>query len=326
MKWPIPVLIAALLWTAAGCGKPGNEKAERPQQVEKDKLPDKTKGAEGKAAENEVKLSEEAIVSSHLKTVELRADSGVVTMPFPGNIEFNQNATAVVQPPMEGRLQEWLVNIGDRIKKDDVLARIESPQNLGTPILLKTPLNGEVIERNAAQGDWAKPGDKLVVVTELQTMWAVARVREDMVGKILTDEPATIRALSFPGETFAGKLLRVAASVEPETRTVEFVFAVPNPDRKLRGGMFAQISLATDRVQNKLLVPDEAVQTVRGRSVVFVEEQRGQYRIAPVRLGNKLGESYEVLDGLSNNVHVVTSGSFTLKSEALRSEFSGEQD
>jgi multidrug efflux pump subunit AcrA (membrane-fusion protein) len=326
MKYLALALSAALLWMAASCGKLENEENERREQAEKRERAEKTERAEAKPDENLVKLGEEAIASSDLRTVEVRADSGLVTARFPGRIEFNQNATAVVQAQLEGRLQEWLINVGDRVKKGQALARVESPQNLSTPILLKAPLDGEIIERNAALGDWVKPGDKLAVITELGKVWAVARVREDMVGKILTDEPATIRVLSFPGDTFTGKLLRVAASVDPQTRTVDFLFAVSNLERKLRAGMFAQVSLATDRVQDKLLVPDEAVQTVRGRSVVFIEQQRGQYRIAPVRLGPKLGGSYVVLDGLSSRLRVVTTGSFVLKSETLRSEFAGEQD
>lgn len=324
MKYLTLTLMAAVLCVAAGCEKPGNEQNERREQAEKHEKAESDKTGR---AEDMVRLDEEAIASSKVQTVEVRAGSGLVTTRFPGNIEFNPNATAVVQPPMEGRLLEWLVNVGDRVKKDDVLARVDNPQNLGSPILLKAPLDGEIIERHSLVGDWVKPGDKLAVITELGTMWAIAHVREDMVGKILTDEPATVRVLSFSGETFPGKLLRVASSVDPETRTVEFVFAVTNAERKLRAGMFAQISLATDRVKDKLLVPDEAVQTVKGRSVVFVEQkERGEYRITPVKLGDTLGESHEVLGGLSNSARVVTSGSFILKSEALRGEFSGDQD
>lgn len=322
MKWITLSLMAALLVTAAGCSKDKNED-ERLEGAEKKEA---SASPEAKTDASLIKLDDDAVASSNIRTIEIHAGSGLVTMRFPGNIEFNANATAVVQPPIESRLQQWVVNTGDHVKKDDALARLESPQNLGTAILLKAPLDGEVIERNANTGDWTKPGDKLLVVTDPNTMWAVARVSENMVGKILTNEAAAIHALSYPNETFTGNLLRVAASVDTETRTVEFVFAVPNSERKLRAGMFVEFSLATDRVDDKLLVPDEAVQTVKGRSVVFVEQKPGEYRMTPVQLGHKLGESYEVLDDLTNATRIVTSGSFVLKSEALRSEFSGDQD
>jgi cobalt-zinc-cadmium efflux system membrane fusion protein len=151
-------------------------------------------------------------------------------------------------------------------------------------------------------------------------------VREDLVGKIRTEAPPSIRLLSFAGETFTGRLLRVGSTVARETRTVEFLFEVPNPERKLRAGMFAYVSLATDRIDDGLFVPDEAVQTIGGRSVVFVEQVPGTYRVTEVRLGRRAGEMVEILGGIASGARVVTTGSFVLKSEAMRSEFAEEMD
>ncbi|HZI32967.1 MAG TPA: efflux RND transporter periplasmic adaptor subunit, partial [Candidatus Binatia bacterium] len=267
IKWTAIIMLIALLWTVAGCGKSGNED-------DGDKAPGrqrKTEIAQTNAEPNIVMLDKDAVESSQIQTAEVRAGSSLVTTRFPGTIEFNPNATAVVQPPIESHLLEWLVNIGDRVTKDQVLARLENPQNLGASLELKAPLAGEIIERNAMVGDWVKPGDKLAIISELETMWAVARVREPMVGRVLRDGPATIRPLAYPDETFTGKLLRVGARVDPETRTVEFVYSVSNPEHKLRDGMFAEISLATDRIEQGLFVPVEAVQTLNDQPVVFVE-------------------------------------------------------
>ncbi len=289
---------------------------------------------EGEAAErphagadrDTVTISPEAIAVNGIWVVDVTSGVAWVTTRFPGRVEFNQNATAVAQTPLEGRLQAWRVNIGDPVTRGDEIARVENPQNLGTPIVLRAPLGGEVIERNGALGDWVKPGDKLAVITNLATMWVTADVREGMVGKIRTEAPPAIRVLSFPSENFTGRLLRVASSVEPETRTIEFLFEAPNPQRKLRAGMFASVSLATDRIEDGVLVPDDAVQTIDGRSVVFVEQEPGTYRMTEVRLGRKAGEMYELLGGIASGSRVVTNGSFVLKSEATRSRFAEDMD
>jgi multidrug efflux pump subunit AcrA (membrane-fusion protein) len=273
-----------------------------------------------------INLSADAITANHVQSVEIRQGSAYVTTRVPGHIEFNPNATAAIHSPLEGQLSKWLVGIGDKVHKGDVLGHIDSPQNLSAPLPLKAAIDGEIIERNQAQGAWVQPADKLAVITDPSTMWATAQVREDLVGKILTNAPVAIRVLSLPDETFAGRFLGIGASVDSETRTVEFRFAVPNDASKLRAGMFAYVSLATDRVEDKLLVPEEAVQTVHEKSVVFVEEKAGQYHMVAVQLGRALGETYEVLDGLSNGARVVTTGSFILKSEALRAELTGEGD
>lgn len=320
------VALALLALTLARCRGTDVGDADEEREGKGDRIERPMAGRSRAARDDTIRLAPDAVAASDIRTVEVRTASAWVTTRVPGRVEFNPNATAVVQTPLEGRLQEWRVDVGDTLHKGDELGRVESPQNLGTPIILKAPLGGEVIERNATLGDWVKPGENLALITNPASVWVAADVREDLVGAIRPDAPPSIRVLSFPGETFSGRLLRVGATVQRQTRTVEFVFAVENPDRKLRAGTFAYVSLATDRVENRLLVPDESVQTIDGKPVVFVEQEPGQYRMIELHLGRKVGELDEVLGGLPEGTRVVTSGSFVLKSEAARSELAEEAD
>ena len=320
LRWIVSLVVALTL--AAG-GRPASGKDD-----DDDKQPQPAQRAAPVAQETNgvVSLSVAAIAANHVQSVAVRRSSAYVTTRVPGRIEFNPNATAEVHASLEGRLLEWLVGVGDAVHKGDVLARIDGPQNLGAPTALKAPADGEIIARNPAVGAWIQPVDTLTVVTDLSTMLVAAQVREDLVGAILTNAPAAVRVLAFPDATSTGRFLRISASVDPQTRTVDFWFAVPNGDRQLRAGMFASVALATDRVEDQLLVPEEAVQTVHDRSVVFVEEQPGKYRMAAVQLGRTVGATLEVLDGLDNGARVVAAGSFILKSEALRAELTGDSD
>ena len=157
-------------------------------------------------------LTPEAMAATDIQTAEVRTGSGWVMARVPGRVEFDPNATAVVQTPLEGRLAEWRVDVGAAIAKGGALGQVESPQNLGTPIVLKAPLGGELIERNATLGDWVRPGDKLALISNSTTVRVVAEVREDLVGRIRSDAPPAIRVLSFPEDTFTGKLLRMLDS------------------------------------------------------------------------------------------------------------------
>lgn len=283
-------------------------------------------GEDSDKAKNLFNLSEQDILANHIHTSEIGRGSAYVTTRVPGRIEFDANNTAEVHSPLEGQLLEWKVAIGDQVKKGDVLGSLDSPQNLSGPIIFKSLIDGEIVERNPGVGAWVQPADKLAVITNMSFMCAVAEVREDLVDRIMTDIPVTIRVLAFPDETFQGHFLSKSASVEPETRTVKFRFSVSNTARKLRSGMFAYFSLAIDQVKDKLFVPEEAVQIVHNHPVVFVEENKGQYRMAPVQLGHKTGEMIEVSDGLKGGEKVVSMGSFVLKSEALRSELVMDDD
>jgi len=258
--------------------------------------------------------------------VKLSNGSGVIRDRFPGRVEFNKNTAAVVTSPMEGKLLQWLVEPGQTVRRGDVLARVENPQNLGRPIEIKSQIEGEIVERNGALGGPVTTSDSLFLVNDLDTVWAIAEVREEMAGKVIKQLPAEIRVLAFPGEAFSGRIFNESARVQSDTRTISFLIEAANPDHKLRAGMFAYVALAIGKIENGLLVPEEALQTVRGKSIVFVRKEPEEFLMTEVRLGRKLGDSYEVMEGLEPGSLVATQGSFVLKSEYLKSELSEGND
>jgi multidrug efflux pump subunit AcrA (membrane-fusion protein) len=280
--------------------------------------------AQEQKPEGTVRLSKEAV--AQIQYVTLSAGSGVVRDRFPGRVEFNKNKTAVVSSPMEGKLLRWLVEPGQTVQRGEVLAQVENPQNLGRPIEIKSPIAGEIIERNGALGGPVTTSDSLFVVSDLDTVWANAEVREDMAGKIIKKLPAEIRVLAFPDEVFSGRIFNESARVQSDTRTISFYIEATNPDHKMRAGMFAYVALATGKIEDGLLVPEDALQTVRGQSVVFVRKEPEEFLMTEIRLGRKLGDSYEVLEGLEPGSSVATQGSFILKSEYLKSEIAEGND
>jgi cobalt-zinc-cadmium efflux system membrane fusion protein len=113
--------------------------------------------------------------------------------------------------------------------------------------------------------------------------------------------------------------------VTPETRTVEARVEIPNPDGRLRPGMFARASIASSAAKGKqtLVVPQNAVQHIKEKPVVFVEEQLGTFEKRPVILGSEDDRYVEILDGLKEGERVVTKGSFYLKSVLLGEKLGG---
>jgi cobalt-zinc-cadmium efflux system membrane fusion protein len=296
----------------------------RANQAQNTELSPQKPSAQEQEPEGTVKLSKEAAAQIHC--VKLSNGSGVIRDRFPGRIEFNKNTSAVVTSPMEGKLLQWLVEPGQTVRRGDVLAKVENPQNLGRPIEIKSPIAGEIVERNGALGGPVTISDSLFLVNDLDTIWAAAEIREDMAGKVVKELPAEIRVLAFPGEVFSGRIFNESARVQSDTRTISFLIESANLDHKLRAGMFAYVALATGKIENSLLVPEEALQTVRGKPTVFVRKEPEEFLMTEVRLGRKLGDSYEVLEGLEPGSSVATQGSFVLKSEYLKSELSEGND
>src|SRR6185369_1494298 len=111
---------------------------------------------------------------------------------------------------------------------------------------------------------------------------------------------------------------RIAASVDPASRTVRARVELPNRDRTLKAGAFlrAQIRVTVDH--EALLVPRDAVQRAESRTLVFVKRGDTLFEPVAVRTGEQEGELVEVVSGLEPGAEVVTTGAFLLKTEIMK--------
>lgn len=187
-------------------------------------------------------------------------------------------------------------------------------------ILLRAPLNGEVIERNATIGEVVDPNKMLFTVADLSTVWVRADFPEQLAGRLKVGLTIEVRVSAYPDTTFRGAITYIGAVIDPATRTVTARADVENSDRRLRPEMFAEVTLMTDE-QSVLCVPRGAVQQVGNRLVAFVV--RGPRRFEPreVTIGEAADADYvQVKVGLAADDPVVTQGSYALKSELLREQ------
>jgi RND family efflux transporter MFP subunit len=131
--------------------------------------------------------------------------------------------------------------------------------------------------------------------------------------------------LAYPGVTMRGRVAYIDPRVDPQTRTAKVRVELPNPDGRLKLGMFVDMAFSAPASERAVLVPKAAVQTVGGRQVVFIpaKGEDGKFIQRAVRLGPLVGEHYAVASGLSPGKLVVTEGSFLLRAESARNAPSG---
>jgi cobalt-zinc-cadmium efflux system membrane fusion protein len=113
--------------------------------------------------------------------------------------------------------------------------------------------------------------------------------------------------------------------VDEKTRTVKVRVIVRNDGRLLKPNMYIQGELP-DAVSTRdvLTLPQEAIQTIGGESMVFVREGAGRFVARPVEVGDRVGGRRAVLRGLNGSEVVVVAGAFSLKAELLKSTLAGE--
>jgi cobalt-zinc-cadmium efflux system membrane fusion protein len=148
----------------------------------------------------------------------------------------------------------------------------------------------------------------------------MADVHEKDIPKVQLGQPVEIQVTPYPDETFRGLIMHIGEVIEPATRTAKIRTEVPNPDGRLKAEMFATVKIVTTVEDQVLAVPILAVQRDRGRDIVFVRAGPTQFEPREVVVGEPSGDIVPILKGVSEGEHVVTKGSFILKSELNKKE------
>jgi len=189
---------------------------------------------------------------------------------------------------------------------------------------IKTRNAGTVIKRETSVGSVVKAADGVYVVSDLTSVWMIAALPEDQLGKVRVGMNAQVKVQAYPDEVFAGKIVRLGDQLDVETRTVPVRITLGNQGQKLRPEMYAVAEIGAGGVTNAIVMPQAALQDFNGQAVVFVDLGDGKYVVRPVRTGRVQGASVEVLEGLVAGDRVVSRGAFVLKSQMFKSSLAEE--
>ena len=194
-------------------------------------------------------------------------------------------------------------------------------------MLLRSPLDGTVLDRSLSPGALVQPGDRLLLVGDTRRVWVIAALREPEVAALASRggrEPARaeVEVAAYPGRRFGGVVAALGGTLDEVTRTARARVVVDNPDGLLRQGMFARVRLALGEGQadGSLAVPEEAVLEDEGRSFVFVRAEGAYWVRRPVTTGRAFAGWVEVAGEVKAGDEIVTRGAFLLKSDVLRSK------
>ena len=206
------------------------------------------------------------------------------------------------------RLQLWNVT-------EQQIAYLEKTRKASDTLTLLSPFRGVVQSVPVEQGKSVKPGDLLVEVADLSVVWLWAEFYENELSMLQVGQKLTVTAKSYPGQNFDGTLSLIDPFLDATKRTAKVRIDIPNPDFKLRPGMYVNAELEMD-MGAALTIPVSAVMPTGTRSVVFVDKGEGKLEPRIVQLGTKYGDIYEVKSGLQENERVVASANFLIDAES----------
>ena len=184
---------------------------------------------------------------------------------------------------------------------------------------LRAPLEAEIIERNAVRGAWVEAGQRLFTLADRSRMVARLSLPESVLSRVGVGQPVELFLEAWPDRVFTGRIAWIAAEVDGRTRRAWAFAEFPNSEGLLRAQMFGRARVELGPGRSALWIPEEAVQRVEGRPVVFVCREPDLFEARVVRLGRGHNGFREVLEGLQGGELVAVTGSFSLKSQLLLS-------
>ncbi|MDB5515728.1 MAG: Secretion protein HlyD [Tardiphaga sp.] len=199
---------------------------------------------------------------------------------------------------------------------DAAIAAIEKSRNVPTSIEWTAPRDGIVLERNAIEGMRVQPGGVLFRIADHSVMWALIDVAERDLGTISKGQTATVRARSFPGREFSGKVEVIYPEINKETRTARIRVELPNPDLVLLHDMYVDAQIETGGGEPVLAVPESAVMDTGSRQAVFVDKGQGRFEPREVKLGHRGSGYVEIRQGVADGEPVVVSANFLIDAES----------
>jgi RND family efflux transporter MFP subunit len=203
-----------------------------------------------------------------------------------------------------------------RSSVDAAKAALRSAEAQRSDTVLVSPLDGFVTGRYVDPGAMASAGQPILAVQFVKQVWVTISVPEEISTLVHIGQPATVTLDALPGQRFAGSVVQFNPSADLQSRQFMVRVILSNDRNLFKPGMFAHVSLETERAKNAVSVPHEAVQEDKsGAYVVVVElgKQGGKAQRRSVITGVS-DDSFTAIDqGVKPGEKVVTLSAFPVR-------------
>jgi membrane fusion protein, heavy metal efflux system len=187
-----------------------------------------------------------------------------------------------------------------------------------------SPAAGIVFSRDVTNGESIDTGKKLISIVNLSPIWVSLNVNQEQLGQIRIGQPVLIKPPVGPHIT--GKISSIAAVVDPSERTVHVRVVADNNGGVLRPQMFVTARIVTGRQASaSIAIPSQAIIEDGGKQWVYVK-YGDDFQPVAVTLGDRVGDTTQITDGLYEGDQVVISGARQVRAQAMLSSKTEPKD
>jgi membrane fusion protein, heavy metal efflux system len=188
----------------------------------------------------------------------------------------------------------------------------KAPSSYEVPV--RAPIGGEVVEQLVSAGQLLQPGNtQCFTISDTRTVWVLVNAYQKDLPYVRVGDTVTIQTDAYP-DSFRGRISYIAASLDPNTRTLPARIETLNPGEKLKKDMYVTATVQAGKIQNAIAVPDSAVlRDSENEPFVYAEVSANQFGRRSVTLGESLQGQTQITAGVQPGDHVIGDGSLFLQ-------------
>lgn len=233
-----------------------------------------------------------------------------------GQIILNSNRSADVKARFTGQVRSVKVELGQKVKKGQVLARVESNESLQV-FNVTAPISGTILKRNTNVGNLTSD-EPLFTIVDLSKVWAKFHIFPKDTAYIQEGQSVTVHTLGNIEKEATSSIKMLLPTADALSQTYVAIVELDNENSDWRPGMTVEGDVSVSQTKADVIIPESAIQTMEDQSVIFVENNN-EYEMRPVKLGKSDNKNIEIISGLSEGESYVSQGSFVIKADILKS-------
>lgn len=230
------------------------------------------------------------------------------------NGEVECENSVQVYPSIGGKVVETFVSLGSKVKKGDVIAKID-PSTAGSYYTLSSvtaPISGSILSSPSKVGNQVSANSVVTTIGDIENLQCTAKVPERYVAALKTGLKAEVTLEAYPGVVFTATVKDVSPVLDHATRTKSVVLAFDQTDSRINAGMFARVKLYTLNYDGEIVVPEKSLVTNNDDKYIFTVNENNTVKKNMVTVGNSVDGMVQILSGISANDKIVCEGMLQL--------------
>ena len=264
--------------------------------------------------EGRVQIANDIAAKSGVKTESAGPRSIQESLNLTGRIQVDPNRLSQVRARFPGMVKQVKRELGDRVRRGDVLANIQSNESLQN-YEVTAPISGVIVQRDVQVGETTADAP-LFIIADLTKVWAELDLFNQDISRVQTGQSVVLETLG--GEQVTGKVDWLSPMAAHASQSIQARVVVNNKSLKLRPGQFIRGRITVAEHEVPLAVRKSGIQAFRDFQVVFA--QIGDtYEVRMLELGREDHDWVEVLGGLKPSTEYVTENSYLIKADIEKS-------